>query len=43
MEASYAVVSVIFVTGNVESIIYLGAGARTVVPGVLGHNIALAT
>ena len=42
MEAFFVVVSVIFRAGTVASVLYLGVGAITVVPGVSGRNIVLA-
>ena len=41
-EAAFAVVSVIFGSETVTSVIYLGVGAVTVVLGVSVRNIALA-
>ena len=41
-ESSFALVSVIIGSRNVASGLYLGVGARTIVPGVSGRDIALA-
>ena len=41
VKASFEVVSVIFRSGTVASVLYLGIGAGTVTPGVSGRNIAL--
>ena len=41
-EAFFAVVYFIVRAGTVASVLYLGGGAGTVVPGVLGSDIALA-
>ena len=38
-ENSVAVVSVIAGAGTVMSVLYLGVGAKLVVPGVLGRDI----
>ena len=41
--ASFAVVSIIFGSGTVVSVLYLDSGSRIVTPGVLGHDLTLAS
>ena len=42
MEASFAAVYVIFISGTVAYVLYLGIRARTIKPEVSGRNIMLA-